>query len=288
MVTVIIPTYNRANTIKRAIESVQNQTYSNLEIIIVDDNSSDNTKHIIDSINDSRIKYIKQCKNLGGAAARNVGIKNAKGSCIAFQDSDDEWLPNKLQKQLEFMESENADVVCCSYWRYMDKEKSIIPKYKIEQNINLYEKLFRENFIGTPTIIGKKQCFNSEMFDESMPRFQDWELMLRMTKRYKVAFLNEPLVNAYVQDTSITRNSKNGILAFQKIIEKNMGFFERNSEMYSYYCRRMGVLSLDFGIPQSKLFYKAYELDKNIKTAIDYLICKLKLYRLLKKIHKNN
>ena len=94
-VSVIIPTYNRATTIIKSINSVLNQTYSNFEIVVVDDNSDDNTKDIIKQIQDDRIIYIKNKKNLGAASARNIGIKNATGELIAFQDSDDEWIKQK-------------------------------------------------------------------------------------------------------------------------------------------------------------------------------------------------
>ncbi len=103
-VSVIIPTYNRANLVSRAIKSVLNQTYQDFEIIVVDDCSEDNTEEIVKSFNDSRIRYIKHKKNKGGSAARNTGIKRARGKYIAFLDDDDEWLPSKLEKQIMLFE----------------------------------------------------------------------------------------------------------------------------------------------------------------------------------------
>jgi len=101
LVSVIITTYNRAYCLKKAITSAINQTYDNLEIIVLDDGSTDNTELVVKKISDSRIVYIRHQKNKGIGAARNTGIKNSKGSFIAFLDSDDEYLPEKIEKSLE-------------------------------------------------------------------------------------------------------------------------------------------------------------------------------------------
>lgn len=104
-VSVIIPTYNRAHLIGRAIKSVLNQTYKDFEIIIVDDGSTDKTEEVVKDFKDERVRYIRREKNKGGSAARNTGIKAARGEYIAFQDSDDEWLPEKLEKQMKAFEA---------------------------------------------------------------------------------------------------------------------------------------------------------------------------------------
>jgi glycosyltransferase involved in cell wall biosynthesis len=107
LVSVIMPTYNCAAFISDTIKSVQSQTYTNWEIIIVDDCSADNTKEVVDAFNDSRIRYFKNAQNSGAALSRNWAIREAKGRWIAFLDSDDLWLPNKLEHQLKFMVENN-------------------------------------------------------------------------------------------------------------------------------------------------------------------------------------
>src|SRR2546429_9117536 len=104
-VSVIIPTYNRAEFLCSAITSVLNQTFHNFEIIVVDDASQDHTREVMNSLGDKRIRYIRHEKNKGVAATRNTGLVNAKGTYIAFLDDDDEWLPEKLQKQFNLLES---------------------------------------------------------------------------------------------------------------------------------------------------------------------------------------
>lgn len=107
-VSIIIPTYNRSKTIKRSINSVLYQTYDDFEIIVIDDGSSDGTDKVIKEFNDSRIKYVRHELNRGASAARNTGIKLSRGKYIAFQDSDDVWVPDKLEKQMNvFKSSEN-------------------------------------------------------------------------------------------------------------------------------------------------------------------------------------
>ena len=115
MISIIIPTYNRAAFIKRAVKSGINQTYQNFEIIIIDDYSQDNTDEVIEKLKKKysqfRIEYLKNKNNRGAQHTRNKGIKKAKGEWIAFLDSDDEWLPNKLKRCIEFAKRVNVSVV---------------------------------------------------------------------------------------------------------------------------------------------------------------------------------
>ena len=111
LISVIMPTYNRAHTLPRAIRSVLAQTWENLELIIADDASADNTRQLVLAIPDRRLKYVRNEINRGAAAARNLGLSHARGEYIAFQDSDDEWLLDKLTIQMEALRSHNGDYV---------------------------------------------------------------------------------------------------------------------------------------------------------------------------------
>ena len=128
LVSVVIPTYNRANKIVKAIKSVQDQTFENWEIIVVDDGSQDKTCEVIEQIlnKDQRIRLIRHQKNKGAQAARNIGIKAAKGEWIAFLDSDDQWLPESLELRLKVARKENVPVVYSqAYIIYPGPEKKI-------------------------------------------------------------------------------------------------------------------------------------------------------------------
>lgn len=122
LVSIVMPSYNTSRFISKAIQSVLEQTYVNWELIIVDDCSNDNTDYIVSSyLSDGRIKYLKNSTNIGAAACRNKALREAKGKWIAFLDSDDLWLPEKLEKQIEYMESNNYHF---SYTKYAEIDES--------------------------------------------------------------------------------------------------------------------------------------------------------------------
>ncbi|MEP0213205.1 MAG: glycosyltransferase family 2 protein, partial [Cellulophaga sp.] len=140
LVSIIIPTYNRQLTIRRAIDSVLSQSYSNIEIIVVDDCSNDKTYLIMENFkSDDRVQYIRLDKNVGGGGARNLGIKASKGEYIAFQDSDDVWLEDKLVKQMNvFLKNKELDVVFCKIKRISSNSISVFPLKDISRAKNLH------------------------------------------------------------------------------------------------------------------------------------------------------
>lgn len=224
MISVILPTYNRRELLPRAINSVLEQTYGDLELIVVDDASTDGTHEVMAEITDPRVRYIRQKQNKGACAARNAGIREAKGDYIAFQDSDDVWHTDKLEKQLAFLSEKDADIVFCAFSRFEgDALPVTVPDLTRVKPIVAYERLLEENVISTQTILGKKECFQSHPFDESFPRMQDWELVLRLSQHYPIHFQPEVLADVYLQGNSISKNNAAGILALEKLhqIHKN-------------------------------------------------------------------
>jgi glycosyltransferase involved in cell wall biosynthesis len=224
-VSIILPTYNRAYLIGRAIQSILNQTYQDFEIIIIDDGSKDDTEKIIRGFKekDNRIKYISFDANKGAAAARNAGIKMSKGEYITFQDSDDEWVIDKLEKQMKVIETSSENIVVyCGFWRIDGDEKIYIPDINIlnrEGNIN--KELLKGNFVGTPSILlPKKNLEKVGMFDENLSRLQDWDLAIRLSKYYNFKLIDEPLYISYVLSDSISANYEALIIAMQIILAK--------------------------------------------------------------------
>ncbi len=236
LVSVIIPTYNRAHLIGRSIQSVLNQTYLDFEIIVVDDGSTDNTEEVIKVFqeHDKRIRFIRHENNKGAAASRNTGITAAKGEYIAFQDSDDEWFPQKLEKTLNILEAhKNIDFIF-SYGKIV-KAKEIIGDVGKTPGVNriskkkLMIKLFTYNFIPTQGVIVKKEkIIEVGGFDENIYSASDHELWLRLAPICNVYFVDKPLFYLYFSDECITLNVK-------KRIQSQIYLFKKNDEILKNY-----------------------------------------------------
>lgn len=208
LVSVVIPTYNRANLLPNAINSVINQTFKNWELIIVDDGSIDNTKDVISEFikKDSRVKYFYQ-KNSGQPSAMNLGIKNSKGNYIAFLDDDDEWLPEKLEKQINKIKSDKLIGLVFTDAIILDGKTNVNKRSDIIKPSSgfVYKELLKTNFITATSVIIAKEIFEKiGLFDESfiikITQIQDYDMWLRIAKYYKIEYISEPLVKYnYIQ-----------------------------------------------------------------------------------------
>lgn len=227
-ISVVIPTYNRAGQIEQAIESVINQTYSNLEILVVDDASTDETEAVVKNISDERIRYIKLEQNSGGPALpRNIGVENAEGSIIAFLDSDDRWLEWKLEHQMRFWQQhpEYTMIYCTFFTCKGEKVIGVTPGETVgreELSGDILLPLLRRNTIGAPTILLRKESFVAcGGYDLSYQCLEDWEFALRFSNRYQIGFLDEILVEA-----NYTPGSVSG---------RTVAFFESRCRMIAQY-----------------------------------------------------
>jgi len=201
-VSVIIPTYNRAHLIRKAIQSVLNQTYRNFEVIIVDDGSTDNTAKVVESFKDKRIKYLRHEKNQGAPAARNTGIEIAKGQYIGFLDSDDEWLPGKLEKSLREFQISPPEVglVYSNFWLVRDAKnrKPFLNEGGPEGRIS--RALLRKSYIQMGAALIKTSCLGNIRFDEELPKGQDRDFFIRICKQCDAVYIDEPLLIWYADD----------------------------------------------------------------------------------------
>lgn len=238
LVSVVIPVYNREKTILRALNSVLRQTYSNIEVIVVDDGSTDSTAQIVSNCADERVRLIRLSNNQGANKARNTGISKAKGEYIAFQDSDDEWLTDKLEKQLAYMLKTAAKAVYCPYILYDEGKTCIVPKDYMNENIcekNVAETLKKGNVASTQTLMIKRELFSKiGMFDADMKRLQDYEFVIRLVKKEYLGYVKEPLVKVYRMEQSITSNRHLVLEAYTKILEKHSDFVDINTVFRRY------------------------------------------------------
>ncbi|MBN1687999.1 MAG: glycosyltransferase [Candidatus Omnitrophica bacterium] len=196
-VSVIIPTYNRAETLPRAIRSVLAQEGVPFELIVVDDGSSDNTREMIQKDFPS-VTYLYQ-DNKGPAAARNLGVKNAKGRWIAFLDSDDEWLPGKLEIQLGFFRQHPEYRIAQTEEIWIRNGERVNPMKKHQKSGGrIFEKCLPLCVISPSAVMMERDLFEETGgFDESYPACEDYELWLRISVRHPVGLIHQPMIKKY-------------------------------------------------------------------------------------------
>lgn len=225
-ISVVIPAYNREKTIEYCLDSVVNQTYPPVEVIVVDDCSSDNTINVVNNYPDKRVRCVKLENNSGAQAARNRGIKEAKGNWIAFQDSDDSWASDKLEKQVDALKGLNFDpwvvVHTNAYWLDVPTGKLTLAKYPEVKGENVYSTLLNHAGPLFPTLLVSKVALEKIGFlDENVPSYQEWDTSIRLAKYCKFIFLREPLfIYHFHEGETISKNMKRDILGYQYILNK--------------------------------------------------------------------
>ncbi|MGF1933014.1 MAG: glycosyltransferase [Nostoc sp. ChiQUE02] len=185
-ISVIIPAYNSEKTIKQTIQSVLNQTFGELELIVINDGSQDSTLEVVRQIRDSRIKVFSY-SNAGGNVSRNRGLHRAVGDFVSFLDADDLWTPDKLQSQLKALQENVTAKVAYSWTDYIDiNGQYLLSGQRIKLNGNTYENLLLNNFLenGSNPLICRKSLITLGGFDESLNAAQDWDMWLRLASKF--------------------------------------------------------------------------------------------------------
>ncbi|KPA11621.1 glycosyltransferase-like protein, family 2 [Candidatus Magnetomorum sp. HK-1] len=193
-ISVIIPVYNRPVFVKEAIQSVLDQTYPDVELIVVDDGSTDETAHVLNQFGNA-IRVIHQ-QNQGVSAARNTGIHNSTGTWIAFLDSDDIWLPEKLTKQMQYVLATPNTLICQTEEIWIKNGKRLYPKKKHKKKSGMiFEHCLPLCIVSPSAVMIHKDLFKEYgSFDESLPACEDYDLWLRISCKYPIHLLDEPLI----------------------------------------------------------------------------------------------
>jgi glycosyltransferase involved in cell wall biosynthesis len=280
-ISVVIPTHNRPERIKKAIKSVLNQTFQDFEIIVVDDGIKVRAEKEVKSFSDSRIRYIQHEKNKGGSAARNTGIKNAKADWVAFLDDDDEWLSEKLEKQVNQIDKykNKVDYFFCAIEFYNEKTK----KYKIKKYDNINIGIFFKEILAykikpyTPTLIVKRDVLmDAGLFDENLPSNQETELMIRVSKKHNGCYLNEVLAKAnFLDEEHIGGDLNRRIVGREMVVKKHLNDFSKFPKILSKHYEALGSLHrYKFNYERAKFYYvKSWKHDlKNYKNLFIIII----------------
>lgn len=285
LISVVIPTYNRANTILKSVNSVLNQTYKNIEVIVVDDCSTDDTLGLLKQINDSRLKIICHEKNKGHTAARNTGIKSCSGEYIAHHDSDDVWRLNKLEIQINKLIEKNADIICCQTAVNDEISHKYIynhPDSKlVKEGFISYNQLLKYNCTTSQTLLGKAECFKTVLFDETQPRFTDWALSLDLVKKYNFYYQEVVLADVFQQQDSITKNPQKGVKGMEMLFEKHKNAILSDPEITESFFKKMS--SFTCRCKKNPVFEMSYiyKAKPNPINLVKLIMAKTGLYKLL-------
>lgn len=253
LVSVVIPTFNRADAVIRSITSADVQTYPNLEVIVVDDHSSDDTVARVEAmVLNVPLRMIQLAENQGGSAARNAGIAAAKGDYIAFLDSDDIWEPDKIARQIETLKAAGPEYdVCYTAVRFFDPSGNITRVRPATREGSIRSDLLGANWVGTTSsVLVARHCLDQAgMFDCAMPSCQDWDLWIRLAALTRFVALNEPLVRYAVSVTGrITNNPRARLTGHLRIYKKYMKAVHRaDPAAKGCYCYVLGPILLQAG-----------------------------------------
>lgn len=223
LISIIIPAYNRAYKISDAIKSIQAQTYQNWELIVVDDGSKDNIKEVMHQVcaKDNRIQFIRHNHNRGAQAARNTGIKMAKGEWIAFLDSDDQWLPESLTLRMEVARRDNVAVVHSgAYIQHNGKAPEIyhLPAW----SGNIYRNILAKEGPVFPALLVKKKALERIGYlDERITAYQEWDTCIRLAKYFEFGFVPLPtFIYDYRTPNAISRDAVRNGLGYEQNLSK--------------------------------------------------------------------
>ncbi|MHC1716404.1 MAG: glycosyltransferase family 2 protein [Candidatus Dojkabacteria bacterium] len=277
LVSVVIPTYNGSSSIKRAIESVLNQDYPNIELIVVDDASIDNTSEIVKSFNEEKIQLIRYSEHKNGSVARNIGIKASKGSYVAFLDDDDEWLEEKISTQIKYLETKDQLLWKGCVCSYVSVSSNSLKNITVPQEGDITKEILLMEFsiaAGSTLLVQREVFDHIGLFDEKYIRHQDLELVIRFLRKYKLAVVNKSLIRTYGHSGTVSGDK---LVLVKELFLKD---FRKDIEKFGkdiarkIYARQWLQVS------------KHYAIDGDIKNTFKYLFkslsCKLLFSKRIK------
>src|SRR5699024_10672186 len=283
LVTAVITTYKRKpEVVKRALNSIIEQTYNNIEIFVINDCPADKKlvkelrKMIVESSRNRRVNYIVVENNGGACKARNIAIEKATGKYFACLDDDDEWLPEKIELQVQALEKQKGAAIayCNAILRYVDQGKDVTRFVERQKEGDIYFEQIEKNNIGSCSFPMFRTDVLKEVggFDINMPALQDWELYFRVLKKYQAVYVHKPVAIYYLYNGErISTNSQNRVVAFENIHQKIIKDLENNTKSASsFYMMGTYFYSLNNDMKKATEYYilgvksNPYKLKRNI------------------------
>jgi glycosyltransferase involved in cell wall biosynthesis len=280
-VSIIIPTHNRSTLLRRSIQSVLAQTFQDFELLVVDDASSDDTATVVSGFRDTRVRYIRLPENRRAAAARNVGIRQARGALLAFNDDDDVWLPHKLELQVDALQRQPATVgvnLCGHIKLNRDGATYVGGAEDFAAGTEFSNGTIFSGVISTPAWLVRSETFaRSGLFDEGMKAWDDWELAMRMRDVTGFCHTEEPL---FIQDQR--RASGAGMWDNESLFANDLGIimrkhgarWEKNPRVAAHHYRIMALVESKrgAGAESRRWFLKSLRAHPSIKALMLYLL----------------
>ena len=271
LVSVVIPSFNRRDKILASVESVLNQSYDNIELIVVDDASTDGTCKLFESYPDKRLRFLRYEENRGACHARNYGAERAAGKYLAFQDSDDVWRPDKLEKQLKHIKAAGAQLCFCGMDRISETgSRFYYPVHPFAPERGL-EQMLAQNRAGTQTMLMERAVWEQLRFDESFRRYQDWDFSIRAARDFRLTYLAEALVDSQVGGDSISAAVKS-YPALVHLYQKHEQLYRQYPKSDAVMNRRMGKRLKEAEPARAAAHYmKSFKLSGNLYDLYFYI-----------------
>jgi glycosyltransferase involved in cell wall biosynthesis len=263
-VSVIVPTYNRADRLERALNSIVSQTYQDFELIVVDDGSTDKTSKVMESF--PKAQYLSIKKNSGVSNARNVGLASAKGELICFLDSDDLWNEKKIQIQAQWLENNKDSQLCYTDEIWIRNGVRVNPMNRHRKySGDIFRHCLGLCIVSPSSVMIRAKLFDEiGNFDESLPACEDYDLWLRIASKYAFHFIEEPLIIKYGGHSDQLSRKYWGmdrfrVVALKKLLDQNSLDKEKLKLTRSVFLEKCSILIKGFekrGKKEDEFFYR--------------------------------
>ena len=271
-VSIVVPTHNRPELLARALRSIYNQTYQDFEVLVVDDGSKPRAQEFLGEwLSKPNFKYLETNKDQGGAVTRNVGIKAASGEFVAFLDDDDEWLADKLRKQVTAFDecSNKVSLVFSGVAAYDNQGRHLYSRLPgVTGLMSPFKRLLRKCFIWTSSLMIRRSYIDQGfIFDEDLKKNQEWDLELRLAKVSQFYALNEPLTRLNIGESEQMggkKNLPNIINGYELFLDKHQADYESEPKALALRLFHLGYLYWDNNQPVKarSLWFKSWQLNK--------------------------